>query len=98
MLGSNRISADVEKWFEEGHEEKIERLLLEGRSYLLEGKEASNQKIINFMRELPIYKVCDNQKKPTVVRDCRPTSNVYWRLFAMETSVWSANSYIIRIV
>lgn len=55
---SSHASADIERWFEEGNEEKIEQLLLEGKSYLLEGREAVNPKTINFLRTLPIYKVC----------------------------------------
>jgi hypothetical protein len=65
MLSGSQVSTDVERWFDEGDEAKIEQLLLEGRSYLLEGKEPLNPKILNFMRTLPIYKVCP--KNPIVI-------------------------------
>jgi hypothetical protein len=52
------VSKDVDQWLEEDDEEQIENLLLEGRSYLLEDREASRPKTMSLIRILPVYKVC----------------------------------------
>lgn len=49
--------ASVDHWLDEGNEDKMEQLLLEGKSYMLEGKETLNPKSVSFLRFLPIYKV-----------------------------------------
>lgn len=58
MIG-NQVSINVDRWLKEGNIDKIEKLLLKGRSHLLEGKETmvTNPKTANFLSILPAYKV-----------------------------------------